>query len=340
MTEFSQLDVVVPAYNEGRYPQQLHAALRRAAKAAQLEVRLIIVDDGSQPGDAALLDELARNPDVTVIHRENQGRFATVLHCIKSAQTEYVMVLNARVCLAEDALVKLAQKVREADDKGEELAWNLHVDLGNPESPFAAFWHGITKIWWRDYFRNPSPIVLNPENFDRYPKGTGAFLAKRERLLQEIDEFSSSFANQRLVSDDTRLLRAVAENPGIHLDPSIRCSYFGQTGARTWVKKSYYRGTTFVDGYLGRLPIVPAFVGALIGGIAFAILLVKRPRAALALLASGCITAGSIAAACGANRRESLAVGLLAPPFALCFGAGVVRGLKMAAQSAVTKEAS
>ena len=47
--------------------------------------------------------------------------------------------------------------------------------------------------------------------------------------------------------------------------------------------------------------------------------------------ALGCLATGSVTRWAGGTPREALAVGLLTPAFGVTFGAGVVRGLRMAA---------
>ena len=87
--------------------------------------------------------------------------------------------------------------------------WNYDVVPGSRDLG-ALFWTGITKVWWRDYFRTRRPIAFGVDDFDRYPKGTGAFFAPAQPAAAAAGEFESHFDDASLASDDTRLLREVA----------------------------------------------------------------------------------------------------------------------------------
>jgi hypothetical protein len=55
------------------------------------------------------------------------------------------------------------------------------------------------------------------------------------------------------------------------------------------------------------------------------------PRTTATGAVVGCLATGSVTRWAGGTARESVAVGLLTPAFGVLFGAGVVRGLRMAA---------
>lgn len=321
----ARLGVVMPAYNEGAWVRRALDALEVAAHRADWPLEVVVVDDGATDAESlAVLDEVGARPHVRVVHQANAGRFAARTVGLESVGTDLVLLLDARVEVAPESLLR----IRRAVDQGAEV-WNYDVVPGSRDLR-ALFWTGITKVWWRDYFRRREAVAFGIEDFDRYPKGTGAFVAPRDLLRQAAGAFESHFADASLASDDTRLLRAVASAQDIHLSPDVLCTHHAKSGRGSWSRQCYYRGTTFVDGYLSdgrraRGLLAGALGAGAVGGAA----VVLAPRTTGAAAAAACVLAGTVARSCGATPRESLAVGLLSPAFGACFGAGVLRGLRM-----------
>ena len=326
-TAYARLGVVMPAYNEGTWVRRALDALEVSAARADWPLEVIVVDDGAtDPTSLEVLAEVGERPDVTVVHQANQGRFAARSRGLDLVTTELVLLLDARVQVEPESLGRIRAAVSRA-----ELVWNYDVTPASSDLP-ALFWTGITKVWWRDYFRNRTSVAFGPDDFDRYPKGTTAFFAPTQLLRDAAAGFESHFEDRALASDDTRLLRAVAAVEPIHLSPDVMCRHYVKSGSRAWVRQCYYRGTTFVDGYLEdrrRAGTMLAGIGA--AGVLGLVATAAAPRATAASAVLGCVATGSVTRWAGGSGRESLAVGLLTPAFGVLFGAGVVRGLRMAA---------
>lgn len=323
----ARLGVVMPAYNEGHWVRRSLDALEAAARRAAWPVDVVVVDDGSTDDESlSVLTEVATRPRVRVIRQANAGRFAARAAGLDILDTEHVLLLDARVEVALESL----ERIRSAVEQGDEV-WNYDVVPGSRDLR-ALFWTGITKVWWRDYFRRREPVAFGVEDFDRYPKGTGAFLAPTRLLREAAAGFDSHFADASLASDDTRLLRTVAGHQDIHLSPDVLCTHHAKAGRGSWSRQCYHRGTTFVDGYLDdRDRARGLLAGTAATGVAGAAIVTVLPRTAAAGVLVGCLVTGSVTRWAGGTPRESAAVGLLTPAFGVLFGAGVVRGLRMAA---------
>ena len=321
------LGVVMPAYNEGSWVSRALDALEVAAGRAAWPLDVVVVDDGSTDAESRrVLDEVAGRDHVRVLHQANAGRFAARSAGLEALDTELVLLLDARVEVDPESL----DRIRQAVDAGDEV-WNYDVVPGSRDLR-ALFWTGITKVWWRDYFRTRQPVAFGVADFDRYPKGTGAFLAPRELLLRAAGDFESHFADASLASDDTRLLRNVAAEQDIHLSPEIVCTHHAKSGRGSWSRQCYYRGTTFVDGYLADAGRARGLLGGAVGAVAVGgAVAYTWPRTTGATGILGCLAAAGVARSCGASSREAVAVGVLSPAFGVSFGAGVLRGLRMAA---------
>lgn len=326
----ARLGVVMPAYNEGTWVRRALDALEVAASRAGWPLEVVVVDDGATDAESlAVLDEVDERPHVRVVHQPNAGRFAARTVGLDAITADLVLLLDARVEVAPESLERIRRGV-----EGGAPVWNYDVVPGSRDLR-ALFWTGITKVWWRDYFRHREAVAFGLADFDRYPKGTGAFVAPRALLQEAAGGFESHFADASLASDDTRLLRAVAAAQDIHLSPDVLCTHHAKSGRGSWSRQCYYRGTTFVDGYLAdarraRGLLVGALGAAVVGGA----VALAAPRTTGTAGALACVGAATVARSCGATPRESLAVGLLSPAFGVCFGAGALRGLRLAASSA------
>lgn len=243
------LSVVIPSYNSAQWLPATFDALAVAVRAAGTDVEVIVVDDGSDDGSGDVVELLAPSfpGDLVVVRQENSGRFLARWAGIERARAEHVLLLDSRVIVAPDALSYLLPAVA-ADPRP--AGWNAHVHT-DPSSPLVGrFWEVPTHLFWGGYLRNPRPYDLTPETFDSAPKGTGAFLARTD-VLRAAFQQAWPEGDAKLISDDTKILRWIADNGGIRLDPRFAATYLPRTTVDGFVKHSYDRGTLFVDSYAG-----------------------------------------------------------------------------------------
>lgn len=106
-----RVDVIVPVFNAGGYLERaVHSAL--AAGAA----RVILVDDGSTDGSAAVCDALAaQDGRILVRHQENRGASAARNVGLALAEAELVAFLDADDQLLPGSLAALAARLGDAD---------------------------------------------------------------------------------------------------------------------------------------------------------------------------------------------------------------------------------
>jgi predicted nucleic acid-binding Zn-ribbon protein len=110
------VSAVITFYNLGRYLPACLASLR--AQTAPCEV--IVVDDGSRPEDAAVLDaEAAKDPALRVIRQANQGVVAARHAGIRAASHPLVLVVDADNVLRP----RLVERLREALRLRPDAAW-------------------------------------------------------------------------------------------------------------------------------------------------------------------------------------------------------------------------
>ena len=86
------LSVVIPVYNEVNHI----AVILRRVQATQLPTEIIVVDDGSEDGTRAILQQLDGQEKVRVIlHERNQGKGAAVVTGMNAAQGDIVLIQDA-----------------------------------------------------------------------------------------------------------------------------------------------------------------------------------------------------------------------------------------------------
>lgn len=327
---FKALSVVIPVFNEETWIRTAVEALHASAAAAGLELDVVVVDDGSTDSTPEILASLADATGLRVVSQRNAGRVAARGAGLRAAREEWVLLLDSRVIVGPESLAWIRNQLTDHPDRS---VWCGHVDVETRGNEYAAFWAGLVKVGWWRYTRNPRLVSFGAEEFDAFPKGTGCLLMRRESLLEALGAFDSLYDEAHLASDDTRLLRHVAGQQHIWLSPDFNFRYHGKSGARGFVKQSYFRGTTFVDGYLGQPGTVRrALLGAVVAGTAILAVGVRHPKAGAVGVAGAVAAIPAAVHLAGGTRGEVRAASVLTPAFLPLFGAGVLRGFALAAK--------
>jgi glycosyltransferase involved in cell wall biosynthesis len=320
------LSVVIPVYNEPRWIGPIVADVVTAVKRSQFadgNVELLIVDDGSDAPTTAAIDALVTPFPMRTLRQRNSGRFAARRAGIERAQGDFVLLIDSRVSLDPDALVFVVDRLAAG-----ERVWNAHVDIDLAGNPFARFWNVLTEVGFHEYFGNPRTTSFGLEEFDRFPKGTGCFLAPRSLLLGAIDAFRSSYDDLRDASDDTVLIRWIAERERIWISPSFRALYRSRDAMMPFLRHAFHRGKHFVDGY--RHPgsrFFPLVVGFFPVSLTALLLAARRPRWTVQALAAAPAVAAAGTYGVRRSAADALTMAWLAPIFTVVYGAGMWRGL-------------
>jgi GT2 family glycosyltransferase len=324
-------------YNEQTWIAHCIEAVTASAREAGVRLDLVVVDDGSTDSTPEVLRELTGQHGIRVVRQANAGRLAARRAGLASAREDWILLLDSRVITDRAALPWVRAAIA---DHPERTVWCGHVDVDTGGNPFAAFWSGLVKIGWRRYTSNPRLVSFGAEEFDAYPKGTGCLLIPAALLAEAGQGFESLYDKPDLASDDTRLLRLVAGRTRIWLAPDFRFRYHGKQGARGFVRQAYFRGTTFVDGYLTQPgPIRRTLLGAIGAGAVLAGASIRRPVVAAVGLAGVTAAASTAVSRVGGSPDEIRSAAVLTPVFVVAFGAGVLRGLALAAASRIRDRA-
>jgi glycosyltransferase involved in cell wall biosynthesis/GT2 family glycosyltransferase len=132
---------VIPYYRAGAYVEEAVGSLLAQT---HRNLRVLVVNDGSFEPEDAVLDELARDPRVRVVHQLNQGDAVARNLGIRIAEGDYLMMFDADNALEPD-FVRRAVRMLRADPElayvtcwlrfigpgGEELDGRGYAPLGN-----------------------------------------------------------------------------------------------------------------------------------------------------------------------------------------------------------------
>lgn len=167
----ADLTMVVPTYNERDRLAELVTALFDAARSAQLELELVIVDDNSPDGTGALADELARQHRMVVVHRAGKlGLGTAVVAGFEKASAAVLGVMDADFS-HPPALVPRMFAAFQATD-AEVLVASRYVPGGStPNWP-----------WSRKLMSRVACVLARPLSPVR-DAASGFFLIKREIAL-------------------------------------------------------------------------------------------------------------------------------------------------------------
>lgn len=105
--------IVIPCFNHGRFIAQAVASCLAQVEA---EVRVVIVDDGSDDSSTAQLCDAQAGDRVKVIHQPNRGLPAARNRGAAQADGEFLAFLDADDWIEPTFVSKLARAIREADD--------------------------------------------------------------------------------------------------------------------------------------------------------------------------------------------------------------------------------
>ncbi len=319
------LSVVIPIYNESseRLGETLRALDAALHGSLWRDPELVIVDDGSP---VPMTTPKLACAEVRLIRQANRGRFEARRAGIEAARGDYTLLLDARVRLDSGALSWVAQQVVEGAP-----AWNGHSVTNDLASPYARFWDIILHAAWSDYLRDPKTTSYGIGDYDRYPTGTGHFLAPRSWLLEAITEFDSLYADNSMASDDTHLLRSIARRDRIHISPRFGSRYHSRESLLPFMRHTLYRGTTFFDGHSRRgARFRPVVLCGLPGSLVGLLIAVRRPRVGLAGLGALGLAGALFARRQGRSAPDAAWFGVLMPPFAVVYSAGIWRGALIA----------
>ena len=113
-----EISVTIPIFNEADNLPILHEKVRTALGRVGKSWELVLVNDGSTDGSAAILDEIASNDGrVTVVHlRRNYGQTAAFMAGIDNARGDIIVPMDGDLQNDPEDIVRLIDKLGEGYD--------------------------------------------------------------------------------------------------------------------------------------------------------------------------------------------------------------------------------
>lgn len=119
-----ELDIIIPAYNAGRYLRECMDSV--LGQETRYSFRVLAIDDGSTDETGELLDGYAaRDSRVHVVHQENRGHSGARNAGLEMADAELIMFLDSDDVLFPDAVEQLAGAVLNGDAAFSEGAYEV-----------------------------------------------------------------------------------------------------------------------------------------------------------------------------------------------------------------------
>jgi glycosyltransferase involved in cell wall biosynthesis len=154
------VDVIVPCYNYGRFLKQCVGSV---LSQADCEVRVLIIDDASPDGSAAVARDIAHADSRVelILHAENKGHIATYNEGIAWLRSDYMLLLSADDVLAPGGLAR-AVRLMTANPAvafvyGRAIRFVDGQDLPEPDVP------GLPRVRpGRDFVHDICATPVNP----------------------------------------------------------------------------------------------------------------------------------------------------------------------------------
>ena len=147
-----------------------------------------------------------------------------------------------------------------------------------------------------------------------------------------MEHFEENTSDLKYSSDDTLLIRYLAERKRINLSPGFSCLYHGRSNLKGFLKHAYNRGQFFIDGFLrpGTRFFYP-LIAVLIGSLALIVMLITSPALTLVFIGIGIVififSLFIMALLFGVTLADAASLAVLGVPFAVVYLAGLWRGL-------------
>lgn len=241
--------IVIPTYTgEDFIADCLDSILRQ--KDLNICDGVVVVIDGPNDSLREIVDSYvakftAKNILYKVIQFEtNKGRLHARLAGASYVESSHVLFVDDRVVLTEGYINTILSR-------GEDVIMPMVEEANYPNVMSIAMARLRTAI-----FKTGKPIAdderyITPKNFDDLPKGTTSIWVPRKVFIEISKDVDRNSTDSRLVSDDTRILRALVEGGySIYRDDKAKILYQPRGELLKEFQHTYKRGPLFIDYYL------------------------------------------------------------------------------------------
>lgn len=328
------LTVVVPLFNSQDWINGTLNDVLLEVETIQENVEIIVVNDGSTDQSLQRIQHLQSDGKIKVITTSNEGRFSARATGVKQARSEYVVFIDSRVKLNPGSLKFILQKIQS---NGLNQLWNARVSLPDGLPKVSYFWEGIEFLAWSKHYRGPQETSVKKDDLDFHPVGTTMFGAPRQWLLEVNEAISGSHQNLHSISDDTKLIRHLAERADLNYAPMFSCVYQPRTTSTGFASHAFHRGIVFVDGHLrkGGRYVLP-FLSLLALQVLVIVMLVAKPILTALFLGSLVAISLFLLKSLKMPKRAQNALMTYGAIFAPAYFSGVMAGLVLRTKNKIS----
>jgi glycosyltransferase involved in cell wall biosynthesis len=321
---FDEISFVIPIYNDNRHIDKTINDLYIAIERSQIRnFEVIIVDDGSDE-PVSMIAGLTL-PGVRILRYENQGRLRARLNGLNQSKFNQIVLLDSRVSIAENSLQNLSishsNRVKVPAMIIAKIAFPSGTNL------VGLFWDAIARLVWYRYYLDEFDVTLTEENFDTLPKGTTLLYSQKETLMYAYSCLSESELNNKDTNDDTLLIQRIVSNNEVLLSKGFLATYYPRTNLESFVKHAYHRGKVAKGGYFGFGTKGRKLFTMALGVLAFLVALGIYSTTLMMISVVVGVVCLEILFAKRIRFKHLFSLNLLAFPFLLSYGAGVIRSI-------------
>jgi glycosyltransferase involved in cell wall biosynthesis len=331
----NSLTVIIPLFNSEDWIVGTVCEILQEIEAVREHVELIIVNDGSTDQSIERIKHFQESGKIRIITTGNQGRFSARATGVEQAESDYVVFIDSRVRLNPGSLKFILDKL-ETD--GINQLWNARVLLPPGLPNVSYFWEGIEFLAWRKHFRGPQEIAVKKVDLDFHPIGTTMFGAPRQWLKDTNELIKNSHISVRNISDDTKMIRHLAEYADLNYSQKFSCTYQPRTTSGGFASHAFHRGIVFVDGHLrkGGRYVLP-FVSLVALLVLMICMFVMRPFLTSALICVLVAVSFALLQSLELPKRAQKALLTYGVVFVPAYFAGVITGLKLRVKHGFSK---
>jgi len=108
-----KISAVIPAYNEEATIKEVIKDLRSAFELSSVDYEIIVVNDASKDQTGALIDQIENI--IAIHHSENQGYGASIKTGVKSAQGEYILIIDGDATYPTEVIPQMIKHIDHYD---------------------------------------------------------------------------------------------------------------------------------------------------------------------------------------------------------------------------------
>lgn len=250
--------ILVPTYNMAEFLTPLAESIARAGLVHSLQ-EILFVDDGSVDATPQILESLSKDPryenKIRVLRLEpNRGRFHARYEGAKLAKGDWILFLDSRLQLQESFALNLQRVLKRG---AATVGW---VETDVDKNIYCLYWQRSHETVFPRHYGLKHELLLTFANYDKYLKGTGVFVCKKEHFL----EVCEAMERMNVRSDDTLVLRELLELGPMYIDPALKVNWEPRSNLKNFLLRFFERGPGFVEYHVFKRPglyAIPVLLG-------------------------------------------------------------------------------